>query len=254
MTLRDYQLGDLAFHMSKPRTGNASDPGTGKTPPVCVWFQWLWTDKKVRSAWAMPLSLLKKNRDELLKFTDFKPEDVIIVAGTKAQRTTQMLSNAKVFLMGFSCFSTNWEELKRYHPDLNALAVDEIHMGYGGHTSQRTQQLYDAMEKIKYFLPMTGTLVNGRLSSVYPCIQIMAPKMYSSFEAFLLTHAVEDSNGKIVAWTRVKPIAEFLSKYFVRHSFEEVYGKEAKIVINEQCEMDPEQRRAYDEFADTALL
>lgn len=254
MALREFQVADLAFYMRTPRCLNLSDPGTGKTPSVCVWFYWLWSVQKVRSAWAMPLSLLKKNREEILRFTNFRPEEVVIVAGTKPQRTKQMQSNAKVFLMGFDCFSTNWQELKGDHPDLDALAVDEIHMGYGGHNSARTQKLYQAMDKIKYFLAMTGTIVNGRLSSAYPCIQIVSPKSYSSYDAFLLTHAVMDGFGKIRAWTRPKPIAEIFRKYAIRHSFEEIYGKEAKIVVNEQCSMHPAQRKAYEEFEETALL
>lgn len=254
MPLRPYQVADLSFYIRSPKCGNLSDPGTGKTPSVVVWFQWLWEYQKVRSAWAMPLSLLKKNRLEILEFTNFKPEDVIIVAGTAAQRAKQMASDAKVFLMGFDCFSTNWRLLRGYHPDLNAVAVDELHMGYGGYEAKRTQNLCEAMREIEYFLAMTGTLINGRLSSAYPFISIVSPGSYSSYEAFLLEHAVTDGYGKIVAWTRPGKIAKILGKYCIRHSFEEIYGKEAKIIINEQCEMDPAQRRAYDEFSETALL
>lgn len=254
VTLRDDQVGDLAFYMAKPRCMNLSDPGTGKTPSVCVWFSWLWKDKRVRSAWAMPLSLLKKNRLEILRFTDFKPEDVVIIKGSPQQRAKLMATDAKVFLMGFDCFSSNWQELKFHHPDLDALAVDELHMGYGGHTAQRTQKLYEAMKQITYFLAMTGTLINGRLSSAYPTLQIVEPGCYPNYETFLLRHAIEDGRGKIVAWTRPEPIARLFAKYGIRHSFEEIHGPEAKIVINEQCEMDPEQRKAYDEFAETALL
>jgi ERCC4-related helicase len=254
MGLHDFQVADLAFYMKTPRCLNLSDPGTGKTPSVCVWFYWLWTDKKVRSAWAMPLSLLKKNREEILRFTGFKPEDVIIVAGTKQQRTKQMAADAKVFLMGFDCFSTNWAELKANHPDLDALAVDEFHMGYGGDGSTRTQNFYLAMENITYFLGMTGTIINGRLSSAYPAIRVVSPQSYSSYEAFLLRHAVLDGYGKIRAWTGTKPIAEIFRRKAIRHSFEEIYGKEAKIVVNEQCTMHPAQRKAYEEFEETALL
>ena len=253
-TLSDSQIADLSFYMRRPRSGNLSDPGTRKTGSVCAYIYWLWTKQKVRSAWAMPLSLLKKNVTELLEFTDFKPEDIVIVQGTAKQRAAQMAKDAKVFLMGFDCFSTNWQQLLEAHPDLNALQVDEIHMGYGGHASNRTQNLYAAMEKIKYFLPMTGTLINGRMSSAYPVIRIIDPARYENYQQFMDIHAVCDMRGKVVAWTRPKPIADFLRKYMIRHTFEEIYGPEAKIVINEQCEMDPEQRKAYTEFEDTALL
>ena len=151
--LRDGQIADLAFYMTQPRCMNLSDPGTGKTPSVCAWFQWLWAEVKIKSAWAMPLSLLEKNKAEILEFTGFKPEDVVIVAGTATQREKQFARPGKVFLMGFDCFSTNWRLLP---PDVRALAVDELHMGYGGNYSKRTQNLYEAMAtQFTHFLPMT---------------------------------------------------------------------------------------------------
>lgn len=245
------QMGDLAFYMAHHRGLNISDPGCRKTGSACVYAYWLWTEKKVGTAWAMPLSLLKKNREEMLAFTDFKPEDVIIVTGTATQRAKQFASGAKVYLMGFDCFSTNWEQLPDF---VDALIVDELHMGYGGHFSKRTQNLYAAMEKITYFLALTGTLINGRLSSAYPAIQIIEPKNYQNYDCFMFIHAINDSFGKVRAWTQPERVAKFLGRHAIRHSFEQVYGKEAKVVINELCEMDPAQRLAYEEFEEAGLL
>ena len=218
---------------------------------ACVYAYWLWTEKKVGTAWAMPLSLLAKNRDEMLAFTDFEEKDVIIVQGTAAQRAKQFASGAKVFLMGFDCFSTNWQMLPHW---VDALIVDELHMGYGSDGSTRTQNLYKAMEKLTYFLPLTGTIINGRLNSAYPAIQIIDPTRYGSYEAFMFHHALTDSYGKVYDWINPKKLSKFFGEYAIRHSFEEVYGKEAKVVINEQCEMDPDQRAAYKKFEDAGIL
>lgn len=255
MQLRTEQVADLAFHMAVPRGMNLSDPGTGKTPPVCVYLYWLWSDQKCRSVWTMPKSILSKNRKELLKWSDFEEDDVIIVDGTPQQREKQMASDAKVFLMGFSRFSDDWEKLLRYHPDINCHASDEIHLGYGGPESGRTLRMYEAMEHIERFLPMTGTIVNGRLSSVYPCIHVIAPHLYpGGYEQFKAMHAVMDGYGKVMAWTNTKRISQFLGKYGVRHTFEEVYGPEAKELIFETCEMTKAQREAYDEFEEEGIL
>lgn len=252
--LRSYQTADLAFYMAKPRCMNLSDPGTGKTPSVCVYMWYLYASKGVKTVWSMPKSLLKKNKEEFELFTDFKPEDIIIVDGDAKRRSKLMAQDGKVFLMGFDCFANNWEELLRNHPDIDAHIVDEIHMGFGGNDSNRTQQLYRAMEHITYFIAMTGTMINGRLSSAYPSIQICDPTYYRSYQAFMWTHAIENDYGNVVAWQNPKKIASFFGRFGIRHSFEEVYGKEAKVVINEQCQMDPAQRAAYDEFEETALL
>jgi hypothetical protein len=228
--LDNMQIGDLAFYMSEPRCLNLSDPGCRKTGSACVYAYWLWTDKKIGTAWAMPLSLLKKNREEMLAFTDFKPSDVIIVSGTAAQRAKQFASGAKVFLMGFDCFSSNWHLLP---PWVTCLSVDELHMGYGGATSKRTERMWAAMAgPFTHFLGLTGTIINGRLSSAYPAIHVIDPSLYLDYEVFMWKHALIDGNGKVYAWTDPKPLANFFRKHAVRHSFVEVYGTSARPAPN----------------------
>lgn len=254
-TLRDYQVADLAFYLQTPRCLNTSDPGTGKTASVCAyaWFQW--SELGNRVVWSMPKSLLKKNADELLEFSGFKPEDVVIVDGTPAKRMKAIKSDAKVFLIGFTGFSTHWEDLLTAHPDINALLVDELHMGYGGHESKRTENLYEAMEHIKYFVGMTGTIINGRLSSIYPSCQVIDPTFYrGGYYGFMVEHAIEDDYGRVVAWRNSGKLGKFLYKYAIRHSFEEIYGPEAKVILHEKVQMHPKQREAYDEFEEAALL
>lgn len=256
LPLRDYQVADLAFYMAKPRCLNLSDPGTGKTPSVCVYAEYLWREQGKRSAWAMPKSLIKKNKMELLRFTNLKEEDIAIVSGYgRKRRLEHMASDAKVFLFTFTGFSDEWQDLVAAHPDVKALFVDEIHLGYKGDSSKRTQSLYEAMDThFEVFLGMTGTIIDGRLSSAYPSIHIIEPKMYHSFAAFMLLHAIEDMSGRVLAWRNVQKLSDFFKRHAIRRTFEEVYGKEAKVILHEEIEMDPRQREAYDEFAATALL
>lgn len=253
-TLRDYQVVDLAFYMQEPRCLNTSDPGTGKTASVCAYAWYMWSDLGHRVVWTMPKSLLKKNKDELIEFSGFSPDDIAIVDGTPKQRKKAIESDAKVFLIGFTAFSNQWPELVAAHPDINCLLVDELHMGYGGHNSQRTQNLYAAMQNIKYFVGMTGTIINGRLNSIYPSIQVIDPRMYTSYDGFMMAHAITDDYGRVVAWRNQERLKKFLGRFAIRHSFQEIYGPEAKVIIHEKVPMDPIQRAAYDEFEETALL
>lgn len=254
-TLRDYQVADLAFYMATPRCLNTSDPGTGKTASVCAYAWFMWSELRHRVVWTMPKSLLKKNVDELLEFSSFKREDIVIVDGTPKQRLKAMQSDAKVFLIGFTAFANEWETLLQLHPDINAVLVDELHMGYGGHESKRTQELYKAMERIRYFVGMTGTIINGRLSSIYPSCQIIDQNYYpGGYRGFMMAHSIEDDYGRTVAWRNHERLGKFLYRYAIRHTFEEVYGPEAKVIINEKVQMDPAQREAYNEFEQTALL
>lgn len=254
-TLRDYQVADLAGLIQNKRWGLFGDPGTGKTPPACLYFWYLWNELGEKTVWVMPRSLFAKNKEELLRFTEFTADEIAIVNGTPAQRQQMMADpRVKVFIMGYTGFGREWKFLKTNQPALNCMAADEIHMGYGGNDSFRTQELYKALRKIERFVPMTGTLVDGRLDTVYPTIHLMDPRYYYSHGSFMLEHLVTDIFGKAVGWRGHDKIQKILARHGVRHTFEEVYGPESKVQFTELCEMSPKQRAAYDEFEETALL
>lgn len=256
LSLRGFQVADLAYYMATPRCGNFSDPGTGKTPPTCVYLWWYWSEHRKRSIWTMPKSLLKKNRVELLAWGGFKDEDVVIVDSySAAARLKRMKTDAKVFLMGFRCFADNWRQLVEIHPDIDLLAGDEWHMGFKGDGSQRTQSLKEFMRRTTRLVAMTGTIIDGRLDTIYPLLEICAPGHYiGGYEGFMMAHAVEDEGGRVVAWRNQARLAPIVKQIAIRHSFEEVYGPEAKVIVVEPCEMSPQQAEAYKEFEEAALL
>lgn len=311
VSLRDYQVADLSFYMRNQRCLNLSDPGTGKTPSVVVMQWWLWKVHGAGTAFVMPLSLLKKNRDEILRFTEFKEDEVTIVKGLKplsaAQKKlaetlltwdhsrrpyelfgTQKVTfaallrdgvaredmtidedmlrartlvpyelakpgNTKVFLMGFDAYSTHWRALPDF---VKAVHVDEIHKGYKGDSSARTQGFYESFQhRMEWFIGMTGTLVSGRLDSAYPAIRIIEPRYYGSYKSFYWYHAIEDPfTGKLKAWRNHEKLSAIFGKHGIRRTFEMVYGKEAKVIIPEYVEMSEKQREIYDEFKDKAFL
>lgn len=253
-TLWDTQVNDLTFHFANARSANLSDPGAGKTPPTCAWISGLWTAVGVRTCWAMPKSLLKKNLKELIKFSEFHPTDVAIYDGTPKKLAQILESNPKVLLMGFDRFVSDWTIIKKRYPDFDAVCVDEIHMGFSTDGSKRTQELYLAMKYFRYFLPMTGTLIDGRLDSVYPTISIIEPRYYASRDSFMTQHAVYDWYGKLVAWKGHDKIKAILDRHTVRHTFREVHGDQTPDIIPERVEMSPKQRAAYDEWDEKAML
>lgn len=252
--LRPYQLEDLVFYIANPRCANLSDPGTGKTPSVCLYAQYLWEYQNSVSAWAMPKSLLRKNFDELLRFTDFTEEDLVIVDGTPTQRAFQMKQPAKVFLMGFQRFSEDWKSFREIHPNMNSLLVDEIHLGYGGHESKRTQAVYLAMRKMKYFLAMTGTLINGRLDTTFPTINIIEPRYYGTLRNFEAQHKEYSLDGSFLYWKNHEKLGHIFARHAVRRTFAEVYGAEDWVLHKELVDMSPEQLNAYREFEKSAYL
>ncbi len=292
VTLRPYQMEDLTFHIANPRSLNLSDPGTGKTPTVCVLIYYWYVEHNWKTVWVQPKSLLYKNRDELLRFTDFKPEDVEVLevdslqAKPSEQRSlTAFLkagkgripkrflkyrrfwprlaagdtidliseSQAKVILCGFRFMARFWNRL--LHWGAMAVAVDELHMGYGSHESQNTQSLFAMMKVCEGFVGMTGTLLNGRLDSVYPAIHVIEPRYYGSYGGFRYQHvSFEDEYGRVLAWKNEAKIGQILLAHGVRHTFQEVYGEEPVVYLPDRVEMGEQMREAYDEFAEMAML
>lgn len=255
LSLRPDQIEDLSFYMKNERCANLSDPGTGKTPSVCVYIYYLSSRKDKKSFWVMPKSLLAKNKMELLRFTEFTEDQIIIVDGTPKQREAQMSDpRGKVFLMGFKRFSDDWETLLKYHPELDAVIVDEIHMGFKSDKSTRTKELFKAMRKMRHFLAMSGTLIDGRLDSAYPTIKIIEPRYYTNHNSFIAQHALVDEYGQIFEWVNHAKIGRIFKRHCVRRSFESVHGKVKKVIECQPCEMSKAQRAAYDEFEAMAIL
>ena len=254
-TLRPYQIEDLSFYIKNPKCVNLSDPGTGKTPSVCAYGYYLWKYEGVKTAWAMPKSLLRKNKMELHRFSEFKDDEVIIVDGTPKQREEQFKSpNGKIFLMGFSRFSDDWQTLLKYHPEVSSVFVDEIHMGYKGHTSKRTLALFKAMKKMKYFLAMSGTIIDGRLDSCYPSIHIIEPRYYGTHYNFMMQHAVTDEYGQVITWMNHEKLGRIFLKHGIRRRFDDVYGRQEVVPNTIYCEMTPKQEKAYKALEEDALL
>jgi hypothetical protein len=252
--LRLEQIADLSFLMRRKRSLLLHDPGCGKTPPACVWMWYLWDQHKVRTIWSQPKSILRKNRRELLRFTDFKPEDVVIVDGTPKQREAQMASDAKVFLVGFKRFADDWENLRTLYPQIDHICIDEFHLGFSTHGSARTQSLYRCMRRMNYLTIMTGTLIKGRLNSAYPAIHLVEPRYYGTYTTFMHRHAVTDEWGTVFSWKNHADLAHVIKEIAVRRSFEETYGKEAKIIIPELIPMGPKHEAVYREWHDKAML
>lgn len=254
--LRLEQEAQLAFCLSKPVTGDFSDPGTGKTPPACVAIYAFWMLRKHKTIWTMPKSLMLKNRDELLKWSIFKPAEIVVVDGKPSKRLQQIKTpEAKVFIMGFTGFSREWPLVVQHHPEVAALVGDEWHLGFKGPESQRTRSMLEFMSSQGQKLhAMTGTMIDGRLDAAYSFIKAAKPTLYKNIDHFWAVHGVEDQNGRIVAWRNLDVIAKIFEDLAVRLTFEQVYGPEAKVLEVIPVDMDPKQREVYDEFEEFALL
>lgn len=204
----------------------------------------------------MPKSLIKKNFDELLNFTTFTKDDIAIIDGTPKQRMEQLSRpNVKIFLMGFRRFTDDWKLILEKHPTVNALIVDEFHLGgYRSPKSRASTELANALKKINYLLIMTGTLISGRLDSCYMAIKMIEPRYYVNHFSFLNQHALVDEYGNPYMWINHEKLGRIFKRHCIRRKFAEVYGAEEKIIEKVLVEMCPAVQKAYDEFAANAML
>lgn len=253
VSLRTDQIADLAVYIRDRKVLNLSDPGTGKTPSVVVMQWYRWSQEGMGTAWVMPKSLLHKNKRELHRFTEFTDNQVVILDGTKPQIEAQLAMKAPVYLMGPRRFALSWRNLPSH---TKAMDVDELHMCYKSADSQQAQAMFAAFEVGGYtdFIPMTGSIVNGRLDSVYPAIHVVEPRYYGSQEQFRQYHGIFDYDDKIIGWTNHDKVSQIFGRHGIRRTFEQVHGKVKPVFMPEMATMIPRQRQMYDQFHENAVL
>lgn len=265
LPLREDQIQDLAKIIKAKKLMNLSDPGAGKTPVANMLAYYLWHKFQQKTVFVMPLSIQNQNKKSFFKFTHFKEEDIIIVRGTLKQRQKLMSDpKGKVFIVGFDFFKplitkktqreADWDFLTRHHPNINCCMVDEFHMGFSNIKAKRTLFWLKAMSTMEYFHPMTGTLIDGKLSTAYPALHVIEPRYYFNYNAFLREHAVLDYWGNIEDWVRVDKFKTLLDRHSIRHSFEEIHGKDNILLETEYIEMGKKHREMYDEFEETHMI
>ena len=253
-SLRDYQAEHCAFHITRRASLNYSACATGKTYTMAWLAEYYWKSEGCRTVLINPISLSVKNRDEMVRFTDFGEDEVQIVSGTPSKRAEQWKNaKAKIFIVGPDLFGKEWE---RMLPDVKSILVDESHLAYSGHKSARTQAFYRAQKQANHITFFTATpLSSGKLSSVYPFLAIAAPKLYSTYNRFMNIHAVYNSLGFLTGWKNVELLGRNLKPLSVGISFEKAFPDASKNIVSfETCGFeDSELERLYKEMEDDAL-
>lgn len=341
-TLREKQIEQLAFYIHHPKCLDLSDPGTGKTPPCCVYAYYV-NDRLGKSTiWTMPKSLLKKNRAEMLRFTEFKEHEVkilysdhapmtkswtgpvltrekrvknypCIVTATGERTDTMTLrkrspgvkivhngvelgtkraadiglqvepilgpdglpqseivmvpeqsrdlikaaadAGVRVVICTFDFGREHWARLVEAFPDFDLLLVDELHMAYGGMESGLTESFFFLNQHCSRFVGMTGTLINGKLSSAFPALHAIEPRYYGSPQGFMFEHAlVTDDYGRVVMWTNEAKLSQIIRQHSIRRTFKEVYGDEDVVFFPQYIDLNEKLRVEYDKFHDEAML
>ena len=248
-TLRKDQIEDLGYFLNHPKALFLSEPGTGKTPVVNVLQRALWDEQNIASVWPMPDKLLEKNREEAFRFGQWQHEDDVVIV----KKPSDLQKPARVFLMTFARFRLSWDALPER---VKAFQSDEHHKGFGGHESGQTRAMYAFMQKQgEWFLPMTGTLYNGKPDTCYPPLQVIEPRYYGNYDSFKAHHHVIDIfSGKVCGYRHQDHLQKLLDLHSRRRLWKDIHGDHKPVVQIEQATMEPEQREMYDELREKALL
>lgn len=254
--LRDYQKKDLEFALSRDRSANLSEPGTGKSPTFSRYIYMRYLIDGCKTVFIMPGGIMKKNQEDVCTWSDWSEDEVVIVKGDKKKRLeTYKKDEIKCFIISADTFGKEWQILLENQPKINCCVIDEVHLLYSGHTSKRTQALYAASRKIKYFMFNTGSILNGKFSSAYPTLAIIEPRFYMNYQNFMNYHAVYDSYGRVVAWGRPEKLKKALQMISVRHTFKECYpDSKGYMMFYEKADMDENLKDNYKQLETEALL
>ena len=253
--LRPYQAQHCAFHITHRASLNYSACATGKTYTMAWLAEYYWKTEQCKTVLINPISLSVKNKDEIVRFTDFAEDEVQIVSGTPAKRSAQWKNTkAKVFIVGPDLFGKEWEQML---PDVKSILVDESHLAYSGHKSARTQAFYMAQKKANHITFFTATPIgSGKASSIYYAFCCCAPFVFGNFKRFMNYFAIYNSLGYIIGWRHMDVLGEQLKKFSVGISFKEAF-KNAKgnIISFEKCDFnDDELERLYNEMEEESLM
>lgn len=253
--LRPYQAQHCAFHITHRASLNYSACATGKTYTMAWLAEYYWKTEQCKTVLINPISLSVKNKDEIVRFTDFAEDEVQIVSGTPAKRAVQWKNTkAKVFIVGPDLFGKEWEQML---PDVKSILVDESHLAYSGHKSARTQAFYMAQKKANHITFFTATPIgSGKASSIYYAFCCCAPLVFVNFKRFMNYFAIYNSLGYIIGWRHMDVLGEQLKKFSVGISFKEAFKNAAENIVSfETCDFgDSDIEEKYRSMEEDALM
>lgn len=163
--------------------------------------------------------------------------------------------NAKVIITTFAFLREHWEHMLKCHPDIDLLMLDEAHLGIKRPGSATVDAMWHVNRHVSRFYPMTGSLPDGQLDSLFPIIHAIEPIYYGSHEGFLEKHAeFIDTFGRVQGWKETEDLKAILKRHSTCRTFTECYGEEPVVFFHELVEVGEKARVEYDKFHAEAML
>ncbi len=186
ITLRNYQIKDIASYIENNAIGNCSDVGLGKNFETACFLDYA---KPAKVLIVVPNTLKFQWREELIKNFSFREEDITVISGNKEQRSQQWvaLKNPK-FLIINNYENLQTEDFKNFKLDsieFDCLIFDEI-----AKLRNPGTQIHQLCKRLRHkkIIGLTATPIENSLRDLFGIVSILKPYLfgeeYSNFKRY----------------------------------------------------------------------
>lgn len=246
--LRDFQLQGRLHLLENPRSILSLDKGLGKTLTILSVFEGpeigadnipgftvlIFTNERGIPAYQRDLALFPNYHQKIQ-----------IVNGTKGQRFNQWRnSEARYFITTYNTFlsdtgfrlnSRTTKEMSTLiipkwvvNGELDGVVCDEFHRVFRRHTSSTFKAFKKTFPNVKYFFPMSGSVVSKGPQDLWAALHLCDPRLWSSYWKYVYTWCdVEDSNwGRMIVGPRKDRVEKWRAaiRPYIFHRTKEMVG------------------------------
>lgn len=225
--LFDFQRQDVAFVCA--RTGSAvfSSMGVGKTAvAIAAGHELLHNRAAVRkNVVIVPPALRTQWKSEIIRFSGCDPDDVVVIDGTKKQRSAQYEAAASAPWVIAHYNAVLLADGKTELPKLCEgafLVADEVHR-LKDHATATTKQMQKLGKRASVRLGLSGTPVENRPGEWFTILSgFVQPGIFGTAMEFLNTYSYPGPHGGFEGARNLPQLRRRSETLYVRHRLEEV--------------------------------
>jgi len=170
--------------------------------------------KTTRGSIVCPVSLKYQWAEEIKKWDP--GASIVVVDGTKGQRTAQYQIEADYTILGYSNIQHDWDEVRKYLPT-DFMILDEC-SAIKGLKTQRSKRLKAMASKVSLRMALTGTPTENRPEELFSIMEWVDPTVFGDFRKFDRVFIVRDNWGKPVRYHNLNRLHELLGDAMYRKS------------------------------------
>ena len=282
-----YQLEAVRCGLRRNKFIYAEQMGLGKTIEALCTMCYAFDMGYKRALIIVMASLKEQWKSEILKFTTFTEDDIIILGdakkvkcrtgqvekyhgGKKVCKECQHVSQCsyvkssvdkirrdqllrqketKIVITNYAVLNKYAEQIKK--GDFDIYIVDEASKlkNYG---SGQTKGMMKIARNFKFddiFLPMSGTLIENRIQEFYPVFSMIDDAIFGTWTNFKNRYLVTDFFGKPVDVKNTDELKKIVSKFIIRRTTDEVWKDRPPLYeMYRYCEMSKIHAQTYNEI------